>query len=233
MIVLRPGAERGHFDFGWLNTFHTFSFADYWDPKWMGFHFLRVINEDRVAPAEGFGTHPHRDMEIITYVISGSLQHRDSMGNGSVLTAGEVQRMSAGSGITHSEFNGSKTEPCHLLQIWLLPAAKGFTPSYEEKVFPREAKLGRLCPVATPDRRGGSLAIHQDAMIYASVLPEGAYLEYEIVGSRALWVQVVSGQLEIEGEILKAGDGAGITDLDEIAFTAIEETEFLLFDMKV
>jgi len=232
MILLRPSSERGYFDFGWLKTFHTFSFADYWDPRWMGFHGLRVINEDRIAPAEGFGTHPHRDMEIITYVISGFLQHRDSMGNGSVLKPGEVQRMSAGSGITHSEFNGSDSVPCHLLQIWLLPEQKGITPSYEEKVFPRETKLDRLCPIATPDRREGSLIINQNAVVYASILSKGSELEYKVETGRSVWLQLISGALSVGETSLNAGDGAGLTEVDRLTLKVVEESEFLLFDMK-
>ncbi len=232
MIQLRKATDRGHFDLGWLDTYHTFSFGDYWDRKWMGYRQLRVINEDRVLDGKGFGMHPHRDMEIITYIISGELSHRDSMGNGSVIRKGDVQRMSAGTGVTHSEFNDSKSETCHLLQIWLIPEHVGIEPSYEDANFPRDKKLGRLCPIASPDRRDGSAVIHQDAVVYASILPTGKSLIHEVGLGRCLWVQLISGRLDLGEVKLEPGDGVGIMDIKELRLTATDEAEFLLFDMK-
>lgn len=231
MIALRKSADRGHFDHGWLNTYHSFSFDEYFDPAFMGFRTLRVINEDRVAPAEGFDTHPHRDMEIVTYVLSGALQHRDSMGNGSVIRPGEVQRMTAGTGITHSEFNASPDEWVHLLQIWILPGAKGLTPSYEQTAFPAAEKRGRLRLVASRDGREGSLTIHQDAAIYASLLAPGDGVAFELQPERHAWVQVVSGEVDLNGHALRPGDGAAVSAEAFLTFKAAAESELLLFDL--
>jgi len=233
MITLRPAAERGHFDHGWLNTYHTFSFADYLDPHHMSFGPLRVINEDRVAPAMGFPTHPHRDMEIITYVLEGELSHKDSMGNGSTMRPGEVQRMSAGTGVRHSEFNSSETEPLHLLQIWIIPDSDGFPPSYEQKDFPAAEKLDRLRLVASPDGADGSVTIHQDARVYVSVLEKGKSVKHELATKRKAWIQVARGSVLVNGKELKQGDGAGIEKEASLDVTGASDApaEILLFDM--
>lgn len=233
MITLRPAAERGHFDHGWLNTYHTFSFADYLDPHHMSFGPLRVINEDRVAPAMGFPTHPHRDMEIITYVLEGELSHKDSMGNGSTMRPGEVQRMSAGTGVRHSEFNSSETEPLHLLQIWIMPDSDGFPPSYEQKDFPAAEKLDWLRLVASPDGADGSVTIHQDARVYVSVLEKGKSIKHELAPKRKTWIQVARGAVLVNGKELKQGDGAGIEKEASLDVTGASDApaEILLFDM--
>jgi len=212
MLTLRKAGERGHFHHGWLDTYHTFSFADYYDPQWMGFRSLRVINEDRVAPGQGFGTHPHRDMEILTYVLAGGLRHRDSMGNGEVIHPGEVQRMTAGTGVTHSEFNDSKTDPVHLLQIWILPERKGLTPSYEQRFFADDEKRGRLRLVASPEASDGSVKIHQDARVYASLLGAGEEVTHPLAAGRAAWVQVARGNVTLNGQLLNAGAAAAVSD---------------------
>ena len=231
MITLRPAAARGRADFGWLDSRHSFSFGEYHDPKHMGFGPLRVINEDRVQPAQGFGTHAHSDMEIISYVLEGALEHKDSIGTGSVIRPGDVQRMSAGSGIRHSEFNPSKTEPVHFLQIWLIPDEDGIPPGYEQKRF--DDKQGRLRLVASPDGREGSVTVHLDARLYAAVLDSGQALPHLPAPGRKLWVQVVRGALELNGQRLEAGDGAAIQDERALSFTAhADGTEFLLFDME-
>jgi redox-sensitive bicupin YhaK (pirin superfamily) len=231
MIELRKSSERGHQDHGWLNSYHTFSFADYYDPKHMGFRALRVINEDYVAAGEGFPTHPHRDMEIITYVLSGELAHKDSMGTGSVILPGDVQKMSAGSGVRHSEFNHSKTESVHLLQIWIMPDKDGIKPSYEQKNFPRAEKLNRLKLVASPDSREGSVSIQQDAELYVSILEKGKSLSYELSKGRFAWIQIARGEIEMNGKILAQGDAAGISDETKIAISSRDEAEFLLFNL--
>ena len=233
MITIRPASERGHFDHGWLDTYHTFSFADYWDPRNMSFGPLRVINEDRVAPAMGFPTHPHRDMEIITYVLEGELSHKDSMGNGSTMRPGEVQRMSAGTGVRHSEFNSSETDPLHLLQIWIIPNGDGFPPSYEQKEFPTAEKLNRLRQVASPDGADGSVTIHQDARVYASVLEKGKTVARQFEPKRKVWVQVARGSVLLNGKELKQGDGAGIENETSLDITGASDSpaEILLFDM--
>jgi quercetin 2,3-dioxygenase len=233
MITLRPAEERGHFDHGWLNTYHSFSFADYHDPKHMGFRSLRVINEDYVAPGNGFGTHPHRDMEIITYVLEGALAHKDSMGNGSAIRPGEVQRMSAGTGVLHSEYNHSPAQEVHLLQIWLLPEKRGITPSYEQKTFGREEKLNRLRLVASPDASDGSVVIRQDAKLYGSILEPGKTVSHDLAAGRHGWIQLIDGNLTANGTQLKPGDGAAISEESkvEIATTGDTEAEFLLFDL--
>jgi redox-sensitive bicupin YhaK (pirin superfamily) len=231
MLHIRKAAERGHADYGWLNTWHTFSFADYHDPQFMGFRVLRVINEDRVQPGEGFGTHPHRDMEIISYVIDGALEHKDSMGNGTVIRPGEVQRMSAGTGITHSEFNHSSKELVHLLQIWIFPDAKGLEPGYEQKFFSDEDKRGRLRLVASKDGRDGSLTIHQDAALYDSIMEKGMEIEYPVPAGRHVWLQVVCGAVNVNGVSLEQSDGAAISDEDLLKIIAEKDSELLLFNL--
>ena len=234
MITLRPAAERGHFDHGWLNTYHTFSFADYHDPRHTHFRGLRVINEDTVQPGGGFGTHPHRDMEIITYILEGALAHKDSMGTGSTIVPGDVQRMSAGSGVLHSEFNHSREELVHLLQIWIFPSERGLKPSYEQKTFAAEEKLNRLRLVASPDASDGAVTIHADARVYGSLLEPGASVQHALAQGRGAWIQVVSGALEVNGLRLAAGDGAGIEDEKLLTVTGRSESgrsEFLLFDL--
>src|SRR6185369_5790306 len=212
MIQLRRSSERGHADHGWLNTFHTFSFADYFDDKFMGFRSLRVINEDWVKPGMGFGTHGHRDMEIITYVLEGELAHKDSMGNGSIIRPGEVQRMSAGTGVRHSEMNPSPAQWLHLLQIWILPERAGITPGYEQKMFDRSERQGRLRLVASPDGAEGSVTIHQDVRLYATLLDGGEEVTHTFAGGRYGWLHVAKGDAVVNGIELKAGDGAAISD---------------------
>jgi quercetin 2,3-dioxygenase len=231
MITIRKAEERGHFDFGWLNTYHTFSFGDYYDPRNMGFRSLRVINEDYVHPGRGFPTHGHRDMEIITYVLEGGLGHKDSMGNGSVIRPGDVQRMSAGTGVMHSEANPSKEESVHLLQIWILPDKMGVEPSYEEKKFDDEGKRGRLRLVVSPDGQDGSVKIHQDARVYATVLDAAQQVTHELKPDRHAWVQVARGAIEVNGQPLKQGDGASISEERELTITGQEPSEVLLFDL--
>jgi redox-sensitive bicupin YhaK (pirin superfamily) len=228
MIQIRPSNERGHADHGWLDTYHTFSFDTYYDPDFMGFRSLRVINEDRVAPGNGFPTHPHRDMEIITYILEGSLQHRDSMGTGSVIRPGEVQRMSAGTGVTHSEFNPSKTEPVHLLQIWILPETRGIPPGYEQKAFPRDELKNSFRLVAARDPIEGAVKIHQDVKLFACIL-NGSSLSYELASNRYAWIQVARGNITLNGLSLHAGDGAAVAD--ERSITLGGEGELLLFDL--
>jgi hypothetical protein len=213
------------------DTRHTFSFGDYYDPQHMGFRALRVINEDVVRGGRGFGSHPHRDMEILTYVLSGALAHKDSMGNGSVIRPNDVQRMSAGTGVTHSEQNASPTEPVHLLQIWLLPATTGNTPSYEQRAFPPEDKRGRLRLVGARDGRDGAVTIHQDVALYATGLDPGARVEHALTPGRHAWVQVVRGSVKANGQTLGAGDGAAVSNEPTIDVSAVDETELLLFDL--
>ncbi len=231
MIDVIQSESRGAADHGWLQSKHTFSFADYYDPARIHFGALRVINEDRIAPGQGFGTHPHNDMEIITYIVSGAVAHRDSMGNGTVIRAGEVQRMTAGTGVAHSEFNHSSEEELHLLQIWIIPEAKGLEPGYEQTLFAREDKLNRLRLVGSRDGRDGSLTIHQDVDLYASVLEAGRQLSLDDVGGRRVFVQVVSGEIDVNGRPLGAGDGVQVRDEQTITITANRETEFLLFNL--
>ena len=230
MITLRPSAARGQADHGWLDTFHTFSFADYHDPAHMSFRTLRVINEDRVAPGMGFGTHPHRDMEILTYILAGRLAHKDSMGNGREITVGQLQAMSAGTGITHSEFNPSRTEPVHLLQIWITPDKKGHTPRYAEW-SPVAGENGARTLLASPDGRDGSAAIHQDALPYLVKLDAGGEVSHPIAPGRAAWVQVMRGSLSVNGETLTAGDGAAVESESGIRLQSTEGAEALLFDL--
>ncbi len=231
MITVRGSGERGHFNFGWLDTHHTFSFADYFDPAHMGFGPLRVINEDIVAAGGGFPTHPHRDMEIITYLLDGELEHRDSMGTGSIIRPGEVQRMSAGTGVTHSEFNHSKTERVHLLQIWILPARGGLKPSYEQKAFPVEERRGKLRLVASPTGREGSVTVHQDVQLYSALLDGGQSVAHTLGDGRRAWLQVARGAVTLGGQALAAGDGAAVTGEQELAIAASEPAEVLLFDL--
>jgi redox-sensitive bicupin YhaK (pirin superfamily) len=231
MLTRRQAADRGHFNHGWLDTYHTFSFGDYHDPRNMGFRSLRVINEDRVAPGAGFPTHPHRDMEIITYVLEGGLQHRDSMGNGSVIRPGEVQRMSAGTGVTHSEFNASRSEPVHLLQIWIFPERNGLKPSYEEKTFSAQERLGRLRLVASPNGQDGTVKIHQDAGLYATLLGRGQKVSHALRPARHAWIQVARGSVEANGQLLEQGDGAALSDEPSVELLGVDDAEVLLFDL--
>ena len=232
MITIRRSADRGRADFGWLDSKHTFSFGEYHDPAHMGFGPLRVINEDKVAGGGGFPPHPHRDMEIISYVLSGELQHKDSTGGGSVIRPGDVQRMSAGSGIVHSEFNASQSEPVHFLQIWIMPGERGIAPGYEQKAFAAVEKADRLRLVAAPDGRDGSLVIHQDADVYAAVIGDGAKIEHALRPGRLAWVQVARGSLALNGEKLEQGDGAAISGVTKIELAAGgQSAEVILFDM--
>ena len=228
MQQIRRASDRGHADHGWLDTHHTFSFADYHDPRHMGFGHLRVINDDRVAAGTGFGTHPHRDMEIITYVLEGAVAHKDSMGNGSVIRPGEVQLMSAGSGVFHSEFNPSSDEALHLLQIWIIPSARGGAPGYAQEAFPRDPGL-RL--VVSEDGRDGSLTMKQNARIYRGIAPTGATLEHVIRPGRRAWVHVARGAVTVNGEALAAGDGLATDSAGALQLTATADAEFLVFDL--
>jgi quercetin 2,3-dioxygenase len=230
-IRVRQAANRGHAKYDWLDTWHTFSFDTYYDPAHMGFRVLRVINEDRVEPGRGFGMHGHRDMEIITYVLEGALEHRDSLGTGSVLRPGEFQRMSAGTGIRHSEFNPSATEPVHLYQIWLLPNQKGLRPSYEQKAFSESERRGRLRLVASPEAEDGSLLIHQDARIYLSTLEARQEVRHELQLGRGAWLQVLRGALVVNGQVLATSDGAAVSNETDLAIRAVEPAEVMLFDL--
>jgi redox-sensitive bicupin YhaK (pirin superfamily) len=230
MITVRKASDRGHADHGWLKAAHTFSFASYHDPDHMGFRSLRVMNEDRVAPDKGFGTHPHRDMEIVTYVLEGALEHKDSMGNGEVLTPGEFQRMSAGTGIEHSEFNPSSDEPTHLYQIWLLPTEKGIEPSYEQKRFDDRLQ-NELRLVASPDGEEGSLKIYQDARIYLSRLDAGKLVDVDLADGRHAWLQVLRGSVTLNDIKLSTSDGAAVSDETSLTITATNDAEIMLFDL--
>lgn len=233
MINIRPAQARGNANFGWLDSRHTFSFGSYYDPQHMGFSSLRVINEDKVKPSKGFGTHSHRDMEIISYVLEGELKHQDSIGNGSVIRPGDVQRMSAGTGIAHSEFNASDVNPVHFLQIWIIPEQEGIKPSYEQKHFSLADKQGKLRLVASPDGRDNSVTIHQNANLYVAALNQGDRLEHNVNNNRSLWLQVARGGIEINNHALYAGDGAGIIQESQLAIAATEDnTEILLFDLQ-
>jgi quercetin 2,3-dioxygenase len=232
VITIRPRNERGRANFGWLDSKHTFSFGNYYDPQHMGFETLRVINEDKVSPSQGFGTHGHRDMEIISYVLSGALEHQDSMGNGSVIRPGDVQRMSAGTGVTHSEFNASGTDSVHFLQIWILPQETGLKPSYEEKHFANADKQGKLKLVGSQDGRDDSVIIHQDVNLYVGNLSEGDRVNYTVNSNRAIWIQVAEGSVLLNEQLLEAGDGAAIVDESEITIIGQGEVgEVLLFDL--
>lgn len=236
MITVRAAADRGHFDFGWLDTRHTFSFGEYLDPRHMGFGSLRVLNEDRVKPGQGFGAHGHRDMEILSYVLSGELSHKDSEGNSGVINPGDVQRMSAGTGIRHSEFNASPTEPVHFLQIWILPDRRGVTPRYEDRAFPADRKRNRLCLIASPDGAEGSLSIHQDVRVHATLLDTGREVSLDLAEGRRAWVQVARGRVSLEpaGEgrtVLAAGDGGSLEGIRRFNLRAESAAEALLFDL--
>jgi redox-sensitive bicupin YhaK (pirin superfamily) len=232
MLTIRRANERGHADHGWLNTFHTFSFANYHDPDHMGFGPLRVINEDRVQPGEGFGTHPHRDMEILTWVLEGALEHKDSMGNGSVIRPGELQYMSAGTGVTHSEYNSSKEEPVHFLQIWIETNEKGARPRYAQKSFAGGLKPGGLCLVASPDGQNGSIAIRQDARLQIARTDAAREFSVDLGANRATWLQVARGSLRANGEALEQGDGVAIQKEKKLSLVTAKGTELLLFDLR-
>ena len=231
MITIRKSNERGHFDHGWLDTYHTFSFDQYHDPAHVHFRSLRVINEDRVAAAHGFPMHSHRDMEIITYILSGALEHRDSMENGSVIRPGDVQRMTAGTGVSHSEFNPSRTEACHLLQIWIMPNARNLTPGYEQKNFSPDERNGQFRLIASVSGEDGAVTINQDARVYASLLAAGQTIGQGIDASRHAWLQLARGRVSVNGANLSAGDGAAITRESRVEISAAEDSEFLLFDL--
>jgi redox-sensitive bicupin YhaK (pirin superfamily) len=231
MITVRKSQDRGRFKIDWLDSRHTFSFGEYYDPQHLGFSALRVINEDVIAPGQGFGTHPHRDMEIVTYVLEGELEHRDSLGTGSVIRPGDVQRMSAGTGIQHSEFNPSAKNPTKLLQIWLLPNKKGVQPSYEQKAFADSELEGHLRVVASPDGRDGSVTIHQDTQLYAAKLKKGATLNLPLGANRAAWVQVARGAVSLNGTALANGDGAAVTKETALDLAANDNAEVLVFDL--
>ncbi|HEX5890153.1 MAG TPA: pirin family protein [Pyrinomonadaceae bacterium] len=231
MITVRRSNERGHFDHGWLNTYHTFSFDQYYDPRYMSFRDLRVINEDFVAPGRGFPKHGHRDMEIITYILEGALKHEDSMGNGSVIRPGDVQRMTAGTGVRHSEQNASDQERVHLLQIWILPNTVGLDPGYEQKAFSEDERRGRLRLIASEDGRDGSVLVHQDVSLFASVLPSGQEVEHAIDPLRYAWIQVARGSVEVNGEKANHGDGVSAFGESDLRIRAMEDAEVLLFDL--
>jgi quercetin 2,3-dioxygenase len=231
MIELIPSESRGSADHGWLKARHTFSFAEYQNPRRVRFGPLRVINEDRIAPGQGFGTHPHKDMEIVTYPISGAIEHTDSMGNGTVIRAGEVQRMTAGSGVQHSEFNHSQTHELHLLQIWIFPEENDLEPGYEQEMFSREDKLNQLRLIASRDGRDGSVTVHQQVDLYASILRLNSKIEHIIADSHKVFVQIVSGVVTVNGQSASAGDGLQITDESKLIITSDAEAEFLVFDM--
>jgi len=233
MLQIRKSEARGTAEHGWLSSRHTFSFANYQDPRYMGFGPLRVINEDRVKGGEGFGTHAHRDMEIISYVLDGALEHKDSMGTGSVLHYGDVQRMSAGSGVTHSEFNGSRNEPVHFLQIWLFPERNGIEPSYEEKHFDSDSKRGKLRLIVSPDGAEGSLKVHQDARVYASIVEAGDRLEHALQPGRGAYVQVARGQIDVNGATLSSGDAVQVSEESLLVFDNAKDAEILLFDLSM
>ena len=231
MISIRKNQERGHANHGWLNTYFTFSFADYYDPKHVQFRTLRVLNDDRIEAGAGFPEHPHRDMEIITYVLEGALAHRDSMGNGSVIRPGDVQYMSAGTGVTHSEFNASKSEPAHLLQIWMLPEKKGLKPVYGQKNFAESEKRGKLRLVASPDGRDGSVTVRQGNELYATVLGKGESVRHELKPDRHAYVQVARGSVKLNGTELEEGDGAAISEENAVELTGVKDAEVLMFDL--
>jgi len=231
MISIRRSEERGGGDYGWLNTRHTFSFDQYYDARFSNFRSLRVINEDWVAPGQGFPLHPHRDMEIITYVLEGGLKHNDSMGNGSIIRPGDGQRLSAGTGVRHSEANPSKTDPVHLLQIWIMPDRQGHEPGYEQRAFPEAEKRGKLRLIASPDGKDGSVTIHQDARLYVSLLAPGQEVKHDLGKGRYAWLQVAKGAVELNGKRLAQGDGAAVSDEGTLAIKGTDEAEVLLFDL--
>lgn len=231
MIKLQKAADRFHTRVGWLDSWHTFSFGEHYDPAQMGFRSLRVINDDTVLPGEGFGTHSHRDMEILTYVLQGALAHKDSTGGGGVIRPGDVQRMSAGTGVSHSEFNASRSDPVHFLQIWIVPESQGVTPGYEQKSFPAQDRTGKLRLLASRDSRDGSVKIHQDAAVYGALLGPGDRVSYDLVPGRHAWVHVARGSVSLNGQPLSAGDGAAVTDERKLALQATDASEVLLFDL--
>jgi redox-sensitive bicupin YhaK (pirin superfamily) len=231
MLQLRRSAERGYFDHGWLKTYHTFSFADYHNPEWIAYGPLRVINDDRVAPGQGFGKHGHRDMEIVTYILAGELQHQDSMGNGSVIRAGEVQRMSAGTGVTHSEFNASDSQPVHLLQIWIHPEVTRLAPSYEQRHFPAAEKRGRLRLIASRDGDQGAVVVHQDVRLYAGSFDGAEHAAFELRPGRRAWMQVARGAITLNGTRAETGDGAYTDDPGRLELADGADAEVLLFDL--
>jgi len=231
MITIRKSDDRGRADHGWLDSRHTFSFADYHDPDQMGFRTLRVINEDRVEPGQGFGTHPHRDMEILSYVLEGALEHKDSMGTSSTIRPGEVQRMSAGTGVLHSEYNPSRKEPVHFLQIWIFPEKKSLKPGYEQKAFPDAERKNRLRLVASRDGRDGSLTIHQDAELYTTLLSRGESVSHPLKAGRHAWVQVARGAATLNGKPLATGDGAAVSGEKSLELKATADAEVLMFDL--
>jgi redox-sensitive bicupin YhaK (pirin superfamily) len=232
MFAIRHASERGHANHGWLDSYHTFSFGSYDDPKHMGFSDLRVINDDTVSPGGGFATHGHTDMEIISYVLEGALAHNDSMGNGSVIRPGDVQLMSAGTGVQHSEFNHSKTDPVHFLQIWVLPEQTGLTPSYAQKTFSEQEKRGRLRLIGSRDGRDGSVTIHQDVDLYATRLNEGERVSHALAARRRCWIQVARGSVILNGHPLQAGDGVALAGPETLSLTGATEAEVLLFDLR-
>ncbi len=231
MLQIRRAADRGHANHGWLDTNHTFSFGSYYHPEHMGFRSLRVMNEDRVAPGQGFGTHEHRDMEIVSYVLEGALEHKDSMGNGQVLKPGEFQRISAGTGITHSEFNPSTNHTTHFYQIWLLPESKGIRPSYEQKTLDATGRRNRLQLVASPDAEGGSLVVHQDARVYLASLDSESQVAHLLEDGRYAWLQVLRGAVQLQGQSLETSDGAAISDESELLIRSDDDAEVMLFDL--
>jgi redox-sensitive bicupin YhaK (pirin superfamily) len=231
MITLRRAADRFHTNIDWLDSWHTFSFGDHYDPGQMGFRALRVINDDTVQPGQGFGTHPHRDMEILTYVLEGALAHRDSTGGGSVIRPGDVQRMTAGTGVTHSESNASQDEPVHFLQIWIVPERRGVEPGYEQTSFPAKERSGKLRLLASREAREGSVKVHQDASVYGTVLGKGERVSHQLQPGRHAWVQVARGAIDLNGERLAAGDGAAVSDERTLALQGVDGAEVLLFDL--
>ncbi len=231
MLEVRKSEERGHAQHGWLESRHTFSFAGYHDPRFMGFRSLRVINEDRVQPGKGFDTHAHRDMEILSYVIDGALEHRDSMGHGSVIRPGELQLMRAGTGVTHSEYNPSATEPVHFLQIWIVPDAKGLAPTYDQRAFPEASRRGRLYRIAGPAATGDAVHVHQDVSLYATLLAPGERVRHDLAPGRFGWLQVVRGELEVNGRAAATGDGVALADEAGVELSARSDVEALLFDL--
>lgn len=232
MPIVRKATERGHVNIDWLNSYHTFSFGNYHDPNWMGFRTLRVINDDVIAPASGFGTHGHRDMEIVTYVLAGALEHKDSLGTGAVIYPGEVQRMTAGTGITHSEFNHSADEAVHLLQIWIIPDTVNLTPSYEQKHFPAAEKQGKLRLVASKDGRDGSVTIHQDADMYVGLIGTNESISFEPQPERSVWLHVAQGEISIDDRLLSAGDAIAYPSGSNLAITSPSSGEIILFNLK-
>ena len=231
MLIFRHAEKRGHFNFTWLDTYHSFSFSDYYDPQWMGFRDLRVINEDRVQAGKGFATHAHRDMEIITYILEGELQHKDSMGNGSIIKPGEIQRMSAGLGVTHSEYNPSLTHPVHILQIWILPEKKGLTRSYEQKQIPHFEKNNEWILLASREAREDSVVVHQNVELLMSKLRAGKFLNYNLESNRHTWIQLARGEIEVNGNLLRQGDGVAASDEKVLELKALQDSELLLFDL--